>query len=76
MSPDMIARDMHYITENNEIFKMTTQYLLIIGMFTSSLERPSNSTVKRFQENILCSFPFDLRILSTISLLDDYPMSA
>lgn len=48
MPPDMIARDMHYITENNEIFKMTTQYLLIIGMFTSSLERPPNSTVKLF----------------------------
>lgn len=65
-----------YHLKQYEILKMTTQYLLKIGMFTSSLERPPNSTGKLFQESLLCSFPFDLRILSTISLLDDYPVSA
>lgn len=38
-----------YHLKQYEILKMTTQYLLKIGMFTSSLERPPNSTGKLFR---------------------------
>lgn len=52
---------------------MTTQYLLIIEMLTS-LGRPPNPTITILGENLICSFPIDLNIPSTTSLVDGYLM--
>lgn len=54
--------------------KMTTQYLLIIDMLTFSLERPPNPAITILGEDLLCSFPIDLSIPSTTSLVDGYLM--
>lgn len=54
--------------------KMTTQYLLMIETLTSSLGRPPNPTITILGENLICSFPIDLNIDLTTSLLDDYLM--
>lgn len=51
---------------------MTTQYLLIIEMLTSSLGRPPNPTITILGENLIRSFPIDLNIPSTTSLVDGY----
>ena len=49
-----MARDMHYITENNtNVSKMTTQYLLITGMFTVSFGRQPNRMITIFQEDLI-----------------------